>query len=69
MKAFSLTSNYGHIHIGPIYFGWNNHPYPPASEMDCGDETFGFGFFNFYVGHYNGTGWCAGFLNEYGYLE
>lgn len=67
--TFSLSSRYGHIHFGPLYIGWNNSPYPPASEMDCGDETFGFGFFRFYVGHYNGTGWCAGFLNEYGCLK
>lgn len=69
MKAFNLTSNYGHVHFGPLYIGWNSNPYPAASEMDCGDETFGIAISRLYIGYYNGTGWCAGFLNDYGCLD
>jgi len=65
---FSLSSNYGHIHVGPFYIGWNNHPRPPIHSDDYGDETFGVSFFNFYVGHYSDGKWCAGFLDEKGCL-
>lgn len=69
MRAFTLTSNYGHIHIGYFYIGWNNHHRYVASEMDCGDETFGIAIGNWYAGCYADGKWCAGFLNENGCLE
>lgn len=69
MKAFSLNSNYGHVHFGPLYVGWNNHNRFVASEMDCGDETFGIAIGRFYAGCYSDGKWCSGFLNEYGCLN
>lgn len=69
MNNFKITSNYGLISFGPICIGWNNHWLPVVNENDCGDETFGFSIGRFYTGHYSGTGWCAGILNEYGYLD
>lgn len=68
-NVFHINSNYAHIHLGFLYLGWNNHSRFVASEMDCGDETFGICIGNFYIGCYSGTGWCAGFLNENGILE
>ncbi len=62
MTQFRITSNYGHIHFGPFYVGWNN-------DNVNGDETFGIAIGNFYVGHYTDGKWCAGFLNEYGCLN
>jgi hypothetical protein len=69
MNIFSISSNYGHIHLGPFYIGWSNHPRLPMNDSDCGDETFGFGIFNYYVGHYSDGTWCSGFLNKYGCLD
>ena len=69
MRAFNLTSDYGHVHFGPFYVGWNNHNRYVASEMDCGDECFGFALWRFYVGCYADGKWCAGFLNEFGCLN
>lgn len=69
MNYFKITSNYGHIHIGFLYLGWNNVPYRSTKWNDCGDETFGISIGNFYSGCYADGKWCAGFLNEYGYLE
>lgn len=64
-----INSNYGIIEIGPLYIGWNNHPPLPVNEDDFGDETFGISLWRLYVGHYNGSGWCGGILNEWGALE
>jgi hypothetical protein len=69
MNQFVINSNYGHIHIGPVYVGWHNDTRPAVNEKDCGDECFGFCIGNFYVGCYSGSGWCAGVLNEYGCLD
>jgi hypothetical protein len=69
MNNFNLTSNYGHIHIGFLYLGWNNNTSQPVNDTDCGDESFGFAIGNFYVGCYSDGKWCAGFLNEYGCLD
>lgn len=68
MNHVDITSNFGHIHIGYFYVGWNNNP-SPSVNGDCGDETFGLGIANFYVGRYSDGKWCAGFLNKYGCLE
>lgn len=64
-----LTSDYGSFQLGPFYIGWNNHPFPPVNDTDYGDETFGVSIGRFYVGHYNGSGWCAGVLDENGCLN
>lgn len=69
MNAFHLNSDYAHIHIGFIYIGWHNNARPPIHNNDCGDESFGLGIGNFYVGCYTDGKWCAGFLNEYGCLD
>ena len=69
MNAFNLNSNYGHIHIGFVYIGWNNIPSLPVNDTDCGDEIFGFAIGNFYIGFYSDGKWCAGILNEYGCLS
>jgi hypothetical protein len=68
-KMIDITSNYGQVQIGYFYLGWNNHSRYLASEMDCGDENFGFAIGRFYVGCYSDRKWCAGFLNEFGYLD
>lgn len=65
-NIFYLNSNYGHVHLGFLYVGWNNLTQP--SVTDCGDEMFGIGIGRFYAGCYSGSGWCAGFLNENGCL-
>jgi hypothetical protein len=67
--TFQLTSNYAHIQFWFFYIGWNNHHRYVASEMDCGDETFGIGIGNLYAGCYSDGKWVCGFLNEYGCLE
>lgn len=59
-----ITSDYGSIEIGPLYVGWNNHPF-----SEGGDETFGLALGRLYIGHYNGSGWCGGILNEAGALD
>ena len=64
-----INSDYGCIEIGSLYIGWNNHPFPPVNEDDVGDETFGLCMWRFYIGHYNGSGWCGGILNEAGALD
>jgi len=68
MNHFHVSSNYGHIHIGFLYIGWNNNPSPPFSDTDCGDEIFGIAIGNYYVGLYTDGKWCAGFLDENGCL-
>lgn len=69
MNALKITSDYGHVHLGPFYLGWNNNPRLPLITEDCGDEIFGFCFWNFYAGYYSDGKWCVGFLNKYGYLD
>lgn len=69
MDNFRVTSNYGHIHIGPLYIGWNRNLKPVEDAPDCGDEIFGFCFLNYYIGYYTDGKWCRGFLNQYGYLD
>lgn len=64
-----ITSNYGRVELPFFYVGWNNHSRSIASEMDCGDENFGFAVGNFYIGVYSDRKWCVGILNEFGFLD
>lgn len=68
MRNFYVNSNHGHIHIAFLYIGWNNNPSLPVNDKDCGDEIFGLGIGNFYLGLYTDGKWCAGFLDENGCL-
>lgn len=69
MNAFKITSDYGHIHFGSFYVGWNNTIGPSFNEKDYGDEYFGLAFGRFYAGLYSDGKWSFGFLNEYGCLD
>jgi hypothetical protein len=64
----TLTSNRGYFETKLFYLGWNNHPTLPVNKNDCGDETFGISIGRFYIGCYNGSGWCAGILDDGGFL-
>ena len=64
-----INSNCGCIIIGPLYIGWNNHPFQPVNKDDYGDETFGLCLSRLYIGHYSGSRWCGGILNEAGALD
>lgn len=52
---FSFTRSF-------FYLGWN---FTESSHMD---EQFGIAFGNYYIGYYNGDGWCAGWLDDNGCL-
>ena len=66
---FRLTSTSFSLSFGAFYLGWNSDTRQAITVTDCGDEMFGIGIGRFYLGCYSGTGWCAGFLNEFGCLD
>jgi hypothetical protein len=66
---FRLTSTSCSLTVGAFYLGWDSDTRSAITVTDCGDEMFGFGVGRLYVGCYSGTGWCAGFLNEFGCLD
>jgi hypothetical protein len=68
MDYFFINSNYGHIHFGSFYLGWNNIA-KPTSPPDYGDETFEISFRNLYIGCYSNGRWHGGILDENGCLS
>lgn len=51
------------IHTKFFYLGWD------LKNTYHMEEQFGISIGNYYVGCYNGEGWCAGWLNANGCLD
>lgn len=62
MPHLNVRSKTAHIDLGRFFYvGWDLRGHD-------GDEAFGLSVWDFYVGFYNGRGWCCGILDKNGCL-